>query len=79
MGSAAMDVGVVEDGVVRLAVYDIRGSMVRQLLNEVQPAGRGEVLWDGRDRRGSAVASGIYFYRVEARGLAQTRRLVLLR
>ncbi len=47
---------------VRLAVYDIRGSLVRQLLNEVQPAGRSEVLWDGRDTSGRPAASGVYLY-----------------
>jgi hypothetical protein len=45
---------------VRLAVYDVRGGLVRNLIDEVQPAGRREVLWDGRDAAGQAAASGVY-------------------
>lgn len=47
---------------VRLVVYDVRGSLVRQLLDDVQPAGRRDVLWDGRDAAGRASASGVYLY-----------------
>jgi hypothetical protein len=47
---------------VRLAVYDMRGGLMRSLVDEVQPAGRREVLWDGRDASGHTAASGVYIY-----------------
>lgn len=47
---------------VRLAVYDVRGGLMRSLVDEVQPAGRREVYWDGRDAAGQAAASGVYLY-----------------
>jgi hypothetical protein len=37
------------------------------------------VTWDGRDDAGRPVAAGAYFYRLEAQGMAATKRLVLVR
>jgi len=64
---------------VRLEVFDILGRQVRVLLNETLPAGRQQVNWDGTDRRGDAVASGVYFYRltVSGEGVAARRMVVL--
>jgi hypothetical protein len=66
-------------GLVRLRIYDAAGRLVRSLVDESMPAGRYVRLWDGRDARGSAVASGIYFYRLDAGAYTQTRKMVLLR
>ena len=52
-------------GLVRLTVYNLLGEEVRQLLNEERPAGEYEVRWDGTGSRGGALASGIYFYRID--------------
>ncbi|NUO79739.1 T9SS type A sorting domain-containing protein, partial [candidate division KSB1 bacterium] len=62
-----------------LAVYNILGRRVRTLVDGVQAAGEQRVTWDGRDDEGAAVTSGIYFYRLEANGLTQTRKLTLMR
>ena len=55
-----------EPGHVRLVVYDARGTEVAVLVDEHQPAREHVVAWDGRDRTGQRVASGIYFCRFEA-------------
>lgn len=68
-----------QSGPARLAVYNILGHRVRTLVEGVQKAGEQRIMWDGRDDDGAAVASGIYFYRLEAGGFTQTRRLTLLR
>jgi hypothetical protein len=72
---------VVPDGgaFVTLRVYDVRGALVRTLVDGYREAGAGGVTWDGRDRRGNGVASGLYFYRLEADGFTQTRKMLLLR
>ncbi len=65
---------------VSLAIYDVRGRRVRLLENpHVRPAGVHIIPWDGRDESGRPVASGVYFYRVDAGFDVRTARLVLVR
>lgn len=62
---------------IRVAVYDLRGQQIRTLLDEVRPAGRHVVRWDGRDEAGRALASGVYLVRVGGGGHAATAKLML--
>ncbi len=55
---------------VQLIVYNLLGQEVARLANGVEAAGTHSVRWDGRDRAGHSVASGIYLYRLHAVGLA---------
>ncbi len=68
-----------ERGRASLAIYDIAGRLVRVLADGVMDAGPHEIAWDGRDRAGGAVASGVYFYRFETGVYTETRKMVLLR
>ncbi len=51
---------------VRLTVFDLHGRLVRVLEDGVRNAGSYQVAWDGEDQAGRLVASGAYFYRLEA-------------
>jgi len=51
-------------GRVKLVVYDIAGQEVRSLVDGMQGSGEHNISWDSRDENGSAVASGVYFYRL---------------
>jgi hypothetical protein len=62
----------------RLAIYDVAGRAVRTLIDEQQPPGRHEVLWDGRGPHGRRVSDGVYFYRLEVAGKTETRRLLVV-
>lgn len=64
---------------VRLEVFDVRGARVATLVDGVLDAGAHRAEWDGRDRTGSKVSSGVYFYRLSAAGAVLTRRMVLLK
>lgn len=66
-------------GRVALAVYDVAGRRVRAVLDRVLPAGLHEAEWDGRDDAGRAVASGVYFYRMQSGAKTETRRMVLVK
>ncbi len=64
---------------VRLLIMDVSGAVVRTLVDENQAGGRREVVWDGRDDRGSPVSTGIYFSVLDADGKRRTRKMVLLK
>ena len=64
---------------VSLRIYDAAGRVVRVLVEGNRPAGTYAELWDGKDNGGRAVASGIYFYRLDAGMFTQTRKMVLLK
>jgi hypothetical protein len=68
-----------EDGRVRLEVFDILGRHVRTLLDEIQQEGTHTVSWDGTDRRGQAIASGMYFYRLTTAHLVGSKKMILLK
>ena len=62
-----------------LDIFDVRGAHVRTLLQRVIEAGNHRAQWDGMDERGSRVASGVYFCRLQAGAFSQTRKLTMLR
>ncbi|MFC1476116.1 PQQ-binding-like beta-propeller repeat protein [Candidatus Zixiibacteriota bacterium] len=64
---------------VTLKVYDLLGAEIRRLIAGQFPAGPGTVVWDGLDGNHQPVASGIYFYRLEAGTSVETRKMVLLK
>ncbi|HMI31428.1 MAG TPA: FlgD immunoglobulin-like domain containing protein [Candidatus Limnocylindrales bacterium] len=55
-----------QPGRVRVAVYDMQGRMVSKLLDENRAAGEHTLSWDGSNSRNQRVASGVYFFRIEA-------------
>ncbi len=64
---------------VDIAVYDVSGRRVRELVHGAHLCGPHAVSWDGRDGAGRPVASGVYFVRMEAPGTSEARRLVFVR
>ncbi|HEX5133477.1 MAG TPA: FlgD immunoglobulin-like domain containing protein [Candidatus Krumholzibacteria bacterium] len=64
---------------VALHVYDVGGRLVRTLVDGTVPAGTHQVRWDGTDSLGRAVASGVYYCRLEAGSVRTTTRMVLLK
>jgi len=61
-------------GMVRLAVYNILGRKVSELVDKIQSSGRYTITWQARQS-----ASGIYFYRLRANGKVFTRKMVLVK
>lgn len=64
---------------VTLAIYDVRGRLVRTLVDGARGPGRHEAAWDGRAGDGTPSAVGVYCYRLIAGATVQTRRMILLR
>lgn len=68
-----------EPAYVSLAVYDLRGRLVRILVDETKDAGRFEAAWDGRDARGRVMASGTYCCRIETEGYSKNVKMLLVK
>jgi hypothetical protein len=64
---------------VKLEIFNILGQKIRALVDEDQAVGKKTVSWDGRDEKGTSVASGVYFYKLKAGNFSQTNKMVLIR
>lgn len=68
-----------EAGMVGIRVYDAAGRFVISLESGAKPAGRHSVRWNGRNGRGTAVSSGVYYYRLQAGTKTLTRKMLLIK
>ena len=64
---------------VTLKVYNILGQAVSTLVDEPLSAGDHSIMWDGKNAQGRDVASGVYFYRINAGGFESIQKMTLLR
>ena len=64
---------------VSLDVFNILGQRIRTLVNGDCEAGDYSLQWDGRDGRGLGVATGVYFYRLQAGDFVETKRMLFLK
>jgi len=64
---------------VSLKVYNLSGQLVRTLVSGKEQAGFKRAAWDGRSDKGARVASGVYFYRLEAGSFTATKKMVVVR
>lgn len=64
---------------VTIAVYDVRGSLVRVLVDEERPAGYQKIQWYGQNQNDERVASGIYFIRMTTATKRLVKKAVLLK
>ncbi len=63
---------------VDLGIFDVRGRLIRSLLQEGRPQGEHTTTWDRRTQSGGRVARGVFIVRLRASGTNDTRKLVLL-
>jgi len=66
-------------GHVELNIYDVAGRLVEELTRGTQSAGPHAAVWNGTDRQGSPVASGVYFVRMASTGQVFTKKMILLK
>ncbi len=64
---------------VLIRIYDVRGELVKTLVDGHQEAGRHVVGWNGQTEKGQPAGSGLYFCSFEAQGHSQVMKMVLLR
>lgn len=66
-------------GDIEIAIYNLKGQKVKTLISEYQEIGNHQVIWDGKDIKGNKVASGVYFYKVNAGESEIIKKMVLMK
>ena len=77
--STTIDYQLSEAGMVSIIVYDLKGSEIKILVNEIQQADYHNVVWNGLNEIGQGVASGRYILKMTAPGYAETITMTLLK
>ena len=67
------------DSNVNISIYNMKGQLVKQLLNESRTAGTHSVFWDGKNNSGSYTGSGVYLYQVATDIKSISRKMILLK
>ena len=70
---------LLEDGFVKITVFDILGNVIKQLVHEVQNSGYKSIQWNATNNQGEPVSAGVYFYSIEAGEFRQTKKMILLK
>jgi hypothetical protein len=70
---------VPNDGNVKINVYNIKGQLVADLVNERKDQGSHSVIWDGKDNNGNLVSSGIYYAKLATGGKIATAKMLMLK
>ena len=66
-------------GSVRLQIFDIKGELIKTLVNDFQNSGNYEVVWNGTNSRGEKLTSGVYFYSIKTKDNISTKKMILLK
>ncbi|MDD2228208.1 MAG: C25 family cysteine peptidase [Candidatus Cloacimonetes bacterium] len=68
-----------ESSPTKLNIYNLKGQLVKTLINKDMLAGTHQIVWDGRDTANRNVATGVYLYRLESKNFSQTKRAILMK
>jgi len=68
-----------QETTVKLAVYDVTGREISQIIHDHQSAGSYTAIWNGLDQGGFRVPSGVYFVRLQAGDMTLTKKMILTR
>jgi zinc carboxypeptidase/type IX secretion system substrate protein len=75
----SIDYSISEAGHVALQIFNVRGQLVRTLINEEQESGGYSELWNGTDDNSESVSSGIYFYKLTTENFSSTKKMILMK
>ncbi len=64
---------------VKLEIYNIKGQLVRTLINGQKSAGANNVVWDGSDDNGNEVTKGVYFYKIRCGSYSVTKKMIFMK
>ncbi len=75
--STSISYSVPKDGSASLNIYNLKGQLIRTMLNGSVKAGSYKIDWNGTDSQGNPVANGVYLYRLESNGKSITNKMLL--
>ncbi len=78
-GSTQIVYQLEKQGSVNLSIYNLRGELVRTLVDGAKTAGDYMILWDGRSDFEGKVSSGVYVYTLESNGQIESKKMLYLR
>lgn len=64
---------------VKITIYNVAGQNVRTLVDEHQTTGFKTIHWNGKDNEGKELASGVYFYKIQAGAFTDSRKMILMK
>jgi len=67
-----------EDGHMSLVIYNLVGQEVKRLVDEEMKAGYHQVVWNGLNETGRKTQTGIYLFRMKAKQLVISKKLLLI-
>ena len=67
------------DSFVKMTIYDLKGNVVKNLINTKQRAGIKNLYWSAIDNRGKLVSAGVYLYSIEVNNLSKTKKMIFLK
>jgi len=70
---------IVTDGKVVVNIYNVRGQLVRRLIDKHLSVGEHTVVWDGHADTGETVSSGVYLYRMSTGGFESVKKMVIMK
>jgi hypothetical protein len=70
---------IAQPAFVEINIYNSRGQFIRQLVSHYLASGSHLTGWDGKDRQNRAVASGVYFYRMNSGKTCEQKKLLIIR
>ena len=70
---------IVDAGLVKIEVFNIKGEKIRTLVNEHKNIGYYSIVWNGKDYYGKKVSSGMYFYNMKTDKYHKFRKMILLK
>ena len=64
---------------VKITIFDLLGNQIKELTNSTFNSGTHDLLWDGTNRHGELVSSGVYIYSLVSKEINIVRRMILLK
>ncbi|MCK5050667.1 MAG: T9SS type A sorting domain-containing protein [Candidatus Cloacimonetes bacterium] len=70
---------ITEIGKVTIEVYNLKGQLVKTLVNEVKETGEYSINWNGTDKTNKPVSSGVYLYKMKSGNYTSSKKMILMK